>query len=633
MKQVRWAGLLLLMAGSFFGCVSTGAGSAYKSAAEIPIEVFFKNANKTAFQISPNGKMISYMQSWNDRMNVFVQTLGSKKVVRVTSASERDIAGYFWANNTTIAFVQDSGGDENYRLYTVKSDGSDEKNLTPFDGIRVSIIDSLENDDAHMLIGMNKRNPQIFDVYRINIETGKMTVVAENPGNISGWMTDHDGKLRIATVTDGVNTGVLYRKTEKDPFEMIMQTNFKDSFSPVLMTFDNKNLYVLSNIGRDTTGLYEFNPETKKMGKLLYANDEVDVGSVLYSEERKKLTGVAYVTDKRAYHFFDEQRAALQKKLEKRFPNVETAVTGGSRNEDIFIIRTFSDKTSGAYYVYNTVSDKLDFLADVSPWIPVDQMAEMRPIRYTASDGEVIHGYLTLPKGKENAKNLPVIVNPHGGPWARDYWGYNPQVQFLASRGYAVFQMNFRGSVGYGRKFWEKGFKQWGLKMQDDITDGVKWLIKQGIADPDRIAIYGASYGGYAVLSGVTTTPDLYCCGIDYVGVSNLFTLFETLPPYWEQGRKMMYEMIGSPETEKELLKKASPIYHIDNIVCPLFVAQGANDVRVKKEHSDQIVESLRKKNIAVEYMVKENEGHGFQNQENRFDFYRAMEKFLKEHL
>ena len=259
-------------------------------------------------------------------------------------------------------------------------------------------------------------------------------------------------------------------------------------------------------------------------------------------------------------------------------------------------------------------------------------MASMQPIHYKSSDGLTIHGYLTVPVG-EKAKNLPVVVNPHGGPWARDYWGYNPEVQFLANRGYAVLQMNFRSSTGYGKEFWTKGFKQWGKKMQDDITDGVQWLISQGIADPKRIAIYGGSYGGYATLAGVTFTPDLYTCAVDYVGVSNLFTLFETLPPYWEQGRQMMYEMIGNPEKDKALLEEVSPIFHIDNIKVPLFVAQGANDPRVKKEHSDQIVNALKQKNIAVEYMVKDNEGHGFHNEENRFDFYRAMERFFAEHL
>jgi dipeptidyl aminopeptidase/acylaminoacyl peptidase len=256
----------------------------------------------------------------------------------------------------------------------------------------------------------------------------------------------------------------------------------------------------------------------------------------------------------------------------------------------------------------------------------------MKPVKYTSRDGLTIHGYLTLPKGS-NGKNLPIVVNPHGGPWARDSWGYSSQVQFLANRGFGVFQMNFRGSTGYGREFWELSFKEWGKSMQDDITDGVKWLIDEGIADPKRIAIYGASYGGYATLAGLAFTPDLYACGVDYVGVSNIFTLLETLPPYWELGRQMMYEMIGNPETEKDILEAASPIFHVDSIKVPLFVAQGANDPRVKQAESDQIVEALRSRSVEVPYMLKEDEGHGFYNEENQFDFYRAMEKFLKKHI
>ena len=271
-------------------------------------------------------------------------------------------------------------------------------------------------------------------------------------------------------------------------------------------------------------------------------------------------------------------------------------------------------------------------LGEASPWLNEEDMSDMKPVQYRSRDGLVINGYLTLPKGT-NGKNLPVIVNPHGGPWHRDSWGYKSEIQFLANRGFAVFQMNFRGSTGYGREFWEKSFKQWGKSMQDDISDGVNWLIDEGIANPDRIAIYGASYGGYATLAGLTFTPDLYACGIDYVGVSSLFTFMESMPPYWELYRKMLYEMVGHPDKDKELLASASPLLHIDKIKVPLFIAQGANDPRVKKSESDQIVEALQNAGIDVPYMVKNDEGHGFYNEENQFDFYREMEIFLNKHL
>ncbi|NLM71611.1 MAG: S9 family peptidase, partial [Synergistaceae bacterium] len=291
-----------------------------------------------------------------------------------------------------------------------------------------------------------------------------------------------------------------------------------------------------------------------------------------------------------------------------------------------------SDRTAGTYYFYDMANRELKKLEDVTPWLPEERMAPMKAISYRARDGLTIHGYLTLPPGSDG-KNLPVVIHPHGGPWVRDVWGFNPVVQFLASRGLAVLQMNFRGSTGYGRAFWEASFKEWGRAMQDDITDGVQWMIDSGTADPKRIGIFGGSYGGYVVLAGLAFTPDLYSCGVDYVGVSNIFTLLETIPPYWELGRKMLYEQIGDPETEQDLLRAASPVFHADKIKAPLLVAQGANDPRVKKAESDQIVEALRKRGIDVEYMVKENEGHGFQNEENRFDLYRAMESFFAKHL
>lgn len=303
-----------------------------------------------------------------------------------------------------------------------------------------------------------------------------------------------------------------------------------------------------------------------------------------------------------------------------------------SKDENKMVVITYGDKSYPNYYFYDVTKKQLTKLADAAPWIIEDEMCEMKPISYQSRDGMTINGYLTLPKGVE-PKNLPVIINPHGGPWAKDNWGYNPEVQFLANRGYAVLQMNFRGSIGYGKKFWESSFKQWGKTMQDDISDGVKWLINQGIANPKKIGIYGASYGGYATLAGMTFTPELYACGVDYVGVSNLFTFMKTIPPYWKPFLDMMHEMVGDPVKDSVLMRNASPVFHVDKIIAPLFIAQGANDPRVNKAEADQMVEALKKRGIDVPYMVKDNEGHGFQNEENKFDFYNEMEKFLAKYL
>ena len=598
----------------------------------IPMEDFFRNPEKSSFSISPNGNHIAYMKPWKTRMNVFIMEMTSKKETRLTSSQERGIYGFTWLTNERIGYVKDEGGNENIHFFAVNIDMSNEIDLTPFENVQTRIIDDLEDDPNHIIIGLNKRDPQIHDPYRINVNDGKMELIAENPGNISQWMTDHDGKLRIATTSDGVNTSLLYRNKESDEFKPILTTDFKVSVVPLFFTFDNKNLYVASNRGRDKIAIFEFDLIKSKEGRLIFEHDEVDVSNLLFSRKRKVLTGVSYTVAKNEMIFFDKWREEIQQKLEKKLPGYEVVITSFSKDEAEAVVVTYSDKSRGTYYHYEVNKNKLTELGKVSPWLNEKNMSEMKPIKYRSRDGLTINGYLTLPKGT-NGKNLPVVVNPHGGPWARDNWGYKSEIQFLANRGFAVFQMNFRGSTGYGREFWEKSFKEWGKSMQDDITDGVNWLIDEEIADPDRIAIYGASYGGYATLAGLAFTPDLYACGVDYVGVSSLFTFMESMPPYWELYRSMMYEMVGHPEKDKKLLASASPLLHIDKIKASLFIAQGANDPRVVKAESDQIVAALKNAGIDVPYMVKDDEGHGFYNEENQFDFYREMEKFLTKHI
>jgi dipeptidyl aminopeptidase/acylaminoacyl peptidase len=599
----------------------------------IPLEDFFKNPEKSSFNISPDGKYISYMAPYESRMNIFVQKAGSDKVTRITSETDRDIAGYYWANNSRILFLKDNGGDENFALYGVDMNGKNPKCLTCFEGVRTQIIDDLEDQPDFVIVGLNKRNAMVFDPYRLNINTGELTMLAENPGNIQGWMTDHEGKLRVAmAIVDGVNTQIQYRDNEEEEFRPILTTSFKESLSPEFFTFDNKKLYATSNLGRDKSVAVIFDPATATETEVLFANDEYDLSGISYSRKRKVITAASFVSWKRERHFFDEQTKNMFTQLEKQLPGYEISVSSSDKAEENFIVRTYSDKSLGAYYFYNLEKNSLTKIQEVSPWIDETHMADIKPISYRARDGKMIHGYLTLPKGVE-AKNLPVVVNPHGGPWARDNWGFNPEVQFLANRGYAVLQMNFRGSTGYGKDFWQSSFKQWGLNMQNDITDGVYWLIHEGIADKDNIAIYGASYGGYATLQGLVVTPTLYAAGVDYVGVSNLFTFMQTTPPYGKPLLDMMYEMVGNPETDKVQFEATSPALNADRIMAPLFVAQGAKDPRVNIAESDQVVAAMKKRGIEVEYMVKDNEGHGFHNEENRFDFYRAMEKFLAKHL
>ncbi|MFZ1518404.1 MAG: S9 family peptidase [Ignavibacteriaceae bacterium] len=598
----------------------------------IPMKDFFKNAEKRGYQISPDGDYLSFMQPVNSRMNVFVQKIGEEASTQITFATERDIAGYFWKGNNRIIYVQDSKGDENFRLFAVDRDGKNQRDLTPFDKVRAGVVDDLVDIPNEMLIQMNKENPQVFDVYRINVNNGEMKVVGQNPGNITGWQTDHDGKLRIAITTDGVSTSILYRDSEDQEFKTLITTSFKETLSPLFFTFDNKNLYVASNIGRDKAAIAEYDLANNKEVKVLYQNPDYDVDGLNFSRKNKVLTYASYTGWKQEFHFFSKDAENLFNDLKSKLGGKEFFISGINKNEDKLLIRTYTDKSLGAYYFYDANTKQINKLAEVSPWIDENHMADQKPITYKSRDGLTIHGYLTLPKGVD-PKNLPVVVNPHGGPWYRDGWGFNPEVQFLANRGYAVLQMNFRGSTGYGREFWEKSFKQWGKTMQDDISDGVKWLIEEGIADPKRVGIYGGSYGGYATLAGLTFSPDLYACGVDYVGVSNLFTFQASIPPYWEPFKEMIYEMVGHPQKDSLLLRDASPVFHVDNIKAPLLIAQGKNDPRVNKDESDQMVDALKKKGIDVPYMVKDNEGHGFRNEENRFDFYGAMEQFFFKYL
>lgn len=606
-----------------------------------PLKDFFRSPERAFFRLADDGNTLSFMQPVSiegsePRMNIFVQALEGSTPVgegrRLTAETARDISGYFWKGSGTLLYQKDFGGDENFHVVAVDVASGDITDLTPHEGVRSEITDDLPDDPEHVLISNNRRNPQLFDVYRVNVRTGASEQVAENPGNILGWQTDHQGRVRAAIASDGLNTTLLYRDDEQSPLRPIITTDFKTEVSPVLFTFDDTRLYAISNRGRDRKALVIIDPANPDHEEVLFEPDDVDLGSIGYSRLRKVLTMAAYERAKTEYHFFDADTEALYARLTAKLPGYAFALQSETRNEDKFIVGAYSDRTPGVRYLYDARADTLTQLGEINPWLREADMAEVRPIQFQSRDGLTIHGYVALPPGQE-PRNLPCIVNPHGGPWARDSWGYNPELQFLANRGYCVLQLNFRGSTGYGRAFWEAGFGQWGLAMQDDITDGVQWLIDEGIADPARIGIYGGSYGGYATLAGIVNTPTLYAAAVDYVGVSNLLTFMNTVPPYWAPLLPKIYEMVGDPERDRERLEATSPALHAHRIQTPLFIAQGAQDPRVNKAESDQMVDALRQRGVEVQYMVKDNEGHGFHNEENKFAFYEAMEAFLAQHL
>ncbi|MBR7028135.1 MAG: S9 family peptidase [Bacteroidaceae bacterium] len=605
---------------------------------QIPLEDFFRNSPETAFQLSPDGQHIAYLAPWRDRMNIFVRDTdkNNETSIQLTHETERSVGGFMWKGNDSILFVKDVGGDENYQLFSANIDGSHLRSYTNFPGVRTSLIDDLEDTPNEVLIALNRRNPEIFDAYRLNLTSGDLKLIAENPGNIQGWMPDREGRLRVATaIVDGVNTQILYRDTEEEAFRPVLTTNFKESVDFITFLPHSNEVLATTNLGRDRTALVRMDAPTCSELEVIYEHPRYDISSIDYSKKQERLLCVSVTGHtKPERNYLDETFRAFRERIEAFFPNQRVGIADCDKAEEQFLIYVGSDRTRGAYYFYRD-GQAPRLIAQLAPWLNEEEMGSMYGITYDARDGQPIEAYLTLPHGytPDTAHQLPVVVNPHGGPWARDVWGWNSETQFLANRGYAVLQMNFRSSTGYGRAFMEAGYKQWGGRVMDDINDGTKYLIAQGIADPKRIAIYGGSFGGYAALAGITFTPDLYACAVDYVGVSNLFTFMQTIPPYWRPLLDMLHEQVGDPEADHDILEATSPALHADRICVPLFIAQGANDPRVNKAESDQMVAALQARGIDVEYMVKDNEGHGFSNQENRFDFYRAMERFLARHL
>lgn len=599
---------------------------------EISVEDFMRNPGSLGYQLSPDGEYIAYAAEWQSRLNVFIKNMDDEsEPVRVTSTTDRDIAGLFWKDNN-MYYLKDNGGDENYHIYSSSFNGAKEKDLTPYPNVVVLPIDYLKDVEGEILIMMNKEDATVFDVYKLNVKTGATKLVAKNPGNILSWIPDSNGQIRMAVASDGVVGAVLYRETEEDEFQPFISIDAGETVSPLGFSRDNQSIYAVSDKGRDKAALVKYDLEGKE--EVVFSNPLVDISGALYSSTKDQLLYAAYITDKVHYNFFDSEFENLFNKMKDQLgvSASEFGINDYNKEMTKFIVSVSSDTVYGKYYYYDAETETMTLLAELGSWLDAGNLAEMHSMSYEARDGLIIHGYLTLPKNKI-AEDLPLVVIPHGGPWARDMWGFNNEVQLLANQGYAVLQANFRSSTGYGKEFLEAGNKQWGLKIQDDITDGVQWAIDLGIADAEKIGIYGASFGGYATLAGITFTPDLYAAAVDYVGVSNIFTLLETIPPYWETQRNMFYERVGHPEKDKELLKAASPVFHVDKIKTPLFVAQGANDPRVNKQESDQIVQALKNRGVEVEYMVKDNEGHGFANEENRIEFYNALVDFFAEYL
>jgi dipeptidyl aminopeptidase/acylaminoacyl peptidase len=612
-------------------------------------EIFFGDPEIAGGQLSPDGKMVTFLKPYKGKLNIWVKTFDEafEDARPITADTTRPVRNYTWSwDSRWVLYVQDKGGDENYLAYRVDpyadpapgQEVPEATCLTPFEGVRVMLYSAPKSMPDVFFIGLNNRDERYHDLYKGEISTGKLTLMRENSEelNIQGWMFDLEGNLRMARreTDDG---GTEFLRIDGDEFVSVYTTTNEENAGVIRFHKDGKRAYVETNKGDDVdlSRLILFNPET--MEEKIVEMDpkkQVDFGGVEFSVKTDELVATYYVGDRLRTYFKNKKWEDAYKKLVKQLPDGDIYFGPATLDDRLWMVTVTKDTDPGARYLYNMETGKVDFLYRPRPKLPIEHLAPMEPIKYTARDGLEITGYLTVPKGVKK-KNLAMVVLPHGGPWARDYWGYDPYSQFLANRGYAVFQPNFRASTGFGKAFFNAGKRQWGLAMQDDITDGVEYLKRDGIADPDKIAIFGGSYGGYATLAGLAFTPDLYAAGVDYVGVSNMLTFLNSIPPYWETARKFLNEQVGDPENPEDLdrLKATSPLFSADKIEAPLLVVQGANDPRVKKAESDQIVIAMRERNRPVEYIVANDEGHGFLNVENRQAMVVAMEKFLQKHI
>ncbi|QBJ85846.1 S9 family peptidase [Chryseobacterium gleum] len=609
------------------------------------VEDYFARPKASAFKISPDGKYLSYKEKDQDKKNhVYVKDLGTGKITKAIVEKDDLIRGYGWLNKKRLFYTQDRGGNENIHLYATDIDGGNQKDLTPFDGVKVQSIIPIKDTDF-VVVTMNKNNKQIFEPFKINFVTGEMTQLYENKNvnsPIDDYLFDKDGNLRgYSVLENGLTTKTYYKDLQTGKFNLIKSADWSDTFSIIEFNENSKNkdeAYVVTNLDSDKARIVLYDLKKNAVIKEIYSNPVYDVSSISTAGKNRnyELDYISYEGTKGETVPVSKFYKEIHDKLKAQFGDKEFGIVSSDDNNDKLLVIVGSDKLYGTYYEYDTKTRQTKLLYNLMPQLKEEDMAEMRPIEFKSRDGLTIHGYITLPKAALEGKKVPLIVNPHGGPQGiRDSWGFNPEAQLFASRGYATLQVNFRISGGYGKSFQKAGYKQIGRKAMDDVEDGVKYAIEQGWVDKNKVAIYGGSHGGYATLMGLIKTPDLYACGVDYVGVSNIFTFFDSFPEYWKPYKEMVKQIwydLDNPE-EAKIAKEVSPVYQIDKIKKPLFVVQGANDPRVNINESDQIVKAMRAKGFEVPYLVKYDEGHGFGKEPNRIELYKSMLGFFAENF
>ncbi len=607
----------------------------------IPRKILFGNPTQANLLISPDGTQISYLAPVKGVLNVWVAPREDPSAARpVTADSGRGIHIYFWAfNNQHILYMQDKDGDENYRLYTVQLASGEVKCLTPYDGVQ-SRPETLSHKFPNEIIAsINNRVPQLHDLYRINLETGKSTLIEENPG-FMGYSIDDDLRVRMATrmTADG---GLEIFQKAPDGWILWDVISPEDILTTGLISFDKTGefLYLNDSRGRDTSALFMQNLATKE--KYLLAEDPLaDVGDVLIHPTEKTIQAVSFIYDRKRWQVLDptiKEDLAYLNDLSKG----EIQIVSRTLDDHYWVVMFHKDDHPTHYYIYDRRKQEAQFIFSSRPELEEYTMTPMHSAVIQSRDGLDLVVYYSLPVGSDSDGDgipdqpLPAVLYPHGGPWGRDYWGFNNWHQWLANRGYAVINVNFRSSTGFGKAFINAGDKEWGRKIIEDQADAVGWAVQQGIADPQRFAIMGGSFGGYSTLAGITLQPELYCCGVDLFGPANLITLLETIPPYWKPQLELFTTRVGDHRTEegRALLKKHSPLTYVENIQCPLLIGQGSNDARVKQAESDQIVQAMKERGIPVTYVLYPDEGHGFARPENNLSFSAISEAFLAKEM
>jgi len=601
----------------------------------VPRQVLFGNPERVSPRISPDGARLAWIAPDDGVLNVWVNAVGAPltDAHAITADRDRGIRSFFWAHdNRHLLYIQDVGGDENWHLFDVDLTTEAVRDLTPFENVQARVEETDKAFPDHILVGLNIDNPELHDVYRLDLRDATLEKIVENPGFI-GFMADVDFKIRagMTPLPDG-GMVLMVRDTESDEWRPLLEVGQDDALTtePVAFTLDGTAMWVVSSIGANAGRLVRLDCATGAT-EVIAEDPQYDVGSVRLHPDTREPQLVVYVKDRADFQILDPALAGDIEALRAVDPG-DLNLVGQDDADRTWLAAYMNDDGPVRYYSYDRASREATFLFEHQPALAEYQLAEMEPFSFTARDGLVIHGYLTFPPGVDR-HGLPTVLNVHGGPWARDVWGFDAQAQWLANRGYLCVQVNFRGSTGYGKDFVNAGDREWGAKMHDDLLDAVAWLAAQGHADPARVAIYGGSYGGYAALVGAAFTPDVFACAVDIVGPSNLKTLIESIPPYWAPMIAQFHTRVGNPETEEEFMWSRSPLSRAADIRIPLLIAQGANDPRVKQAESEQIVAALTEKGIDHEYLLFPDEGHGFAKPENRLAFFAAAERFLAKHL